>query len=110
MEQQMEAGEWAGVVRKSREVAEVLRGRRGTDIARLLETDGVVEDAAAPLVAAMDGLFQYASKFVHALDKKQGLRPRMNVSKEDALLAMAAASATVNLLTAKVRRAARDAS
>ena len=105
MEALMDAGDWAGVVRTSREVAEVLRGNRGAEVAKVLETDGVAEDAATEVISAMNGLFQYASKFAHALDKKQGLRSRMNVSKEDAQLAFAAASATVNLVAAKMKRA-----
>ena len=81
------------------------------EVTDLINRDIGHEEAADDLQKSMKGLFDYASKFTHSLERdKKKLLPPLKASKEDAVAAFAAASAMVNLVSAKLRRASLVAS
>jgi hypothetical protein len=101
--QSLQAGEWEDVCQDLRKVWELLRDDQ--DLRRILKTDGYHDDAATSLCSALNGLFQLASKFDHALAKdKATVLPELHAKKEDAYLAYASAVSILNLIARKFQR------
>lgn len=95
-------GEWTNCAEHSRPVVELLNQR---DLMRKLLTDtGLSDDTANALIYGLSGVFDYASKFHHRVDRDGKVAPAQKADKEDAYLAYFNAVTLVNLVAEKHRR------
>ncbi len=103
MEKEIDEGEWSEAIAKSRRVAELLR--RDEIIKRILGNYGNNEDAAKSLLAAVQNLFDYGSKFIHAVHRdKTTILADANAEKEDAYLVYSLLANLVNMLARKAAK------
>jgi hypothetical protein len=113
MEKNMIKAEWNQVIADSRAVWELLRNQ--DEIKGLFRRDGYTDEAVNDLFGYKDSngtnhhgcfnnLFNFASKFIHKLDKKKEVQPDIKASKEDAYLIYATSMNIVNLISKKMQR------
>ncbi len=103
MEENLNRGEWNGVIEDSRPVWELLRNQ--DELKDLLTRDGYTEPAFTDLNESLQKLFAFSSKFIHKLDKdKKRTMPDIKASKEDAHLIYALSMNVVNLIAKKMQR------
>jgi hypothetical protein len=101
--QSLQAGDWEDVCHDLRKVWEILRDDQF--VKDTLSKDGYSEEATASLCKALNGFFDLASKFDHALAKdKKTLLPELTARKEDAYLAFGCAMSVLNLIARKAQR------
>ena len=101
--QSLRAGEWEDVCQDLRQVWELLRDEQF--MRDILKKDGYHDDASSSLCSGLNGFFQLASKFDHALARdKATVLPELKAKKEDAYLAYASAMSVLNLIARKVQR------
>jgi hypothetical protein len=102
-EDRLRAGQWTDACTALRPVWELIRDH--SDIRALLLKDGYTADAAQAFDKATDNLFQFSSKFMHAIDRAGNLiaGPDIKASKEEAYLVFTTAMAVINLVTQKAR-------
>lgn len=103
MEQNLVEAEWNQVIEDSRAIAELIRKKE--EVKDLLKRDGYTDQAIEDLMdKSLQGIFDFASKFHHKLDKNKKLMPEIKASKEDAYLIYAASLGIMNLISKKVQR------
>lgn len=98
-------GEWNDVIEDLRGVWELVRNEQ--QFSDLLKADGYSDDAIAALNGSFQKQFDFASKFVHRLDKGKKIAPELRASKEDAYLVYSIAMSLLNLIARKSDRLGR---
>jgi len=99
-------GEWGDVIEDLRPVWELLRD--DTHLRALLLADGYSEEAIKALNDSVQGQYKLASKFLHRTEQKTAaLAPRIEASREDAVMCYSFAMGVLNLITRKLARQAR---
>lgn len=96
-------GEWTTCAEDARPIIELLNKK--DLILNLLTSDGLPRDAAESLVNGVSGIFDYASKFHHRVERDGfTVTPPVKAEKEDAYLAYMNAVTLVNLVSEKARK------
>ena len=91
------------MIKALRPVWELLR--EVEEIKKLLRADGFPEEAALDFRGAVQKLFDFASKFDHALARdRETILPNIKPQKEDAYFAFTLAGAVLNVITRKTNR------
>ncbi|MBI1225475.1 MAG: hypothetical protein GC192_09595 [Bacteroidetes bacterium] len=104
MEEARVKGEWYDVIRHSRQIWELVRDEN--KITELLENSAFTEDAIKEFNEMVKHSFEYASKFIHRIPRKNpdNVMPIMNVEKEDALFVYSICVNALNVLATKINR------
>ena len=103
MREDITKGEWTTCAEDARPIIELLNKK--DLVLNLLTSDGLPRDAAESLVTGVSGIFDYASKFHHRVERDGStVTPPVKAEKEDAYLAYMNAVTLVNLVSQKARK------
>jgi hypothetical protein len=101
--QSLRAGEWEDVCQDLRQVWELLRDTQF--LGDLVRKDGYHDQAASSLCSALNGFYDLAAKFDHALARdRTTILPELKARKEDAYLVFANAMSVLNFIARKLQR------
>lgn len=93
--------EWVQVMKKSRELFEILNNKK---LIKLAYSKSHSSEAIDSFHIAMKALFDYSSKFVHVLTRGKEIKDEEIPNKEDAYFVYFMLSASLNSFTSKLSR------
>jgi len=104
MEENFKRGEWTEVIKESRPIYELLRDK--DSILSIFTDSGYTEEMASSLYESIRNLFDYASKYIHKLERTpdKAIMPQIKAEKEDAYLIYASSATLINLLNRKISK------
>jgi hypothetical protein len=108
MEENINKGDWQGILVSSREYFELFkldeRNNIREKLIELLQINDLSKEGAENLIAAINNLFHYASKFIHRTKRDSNdIQPKANANKEDAYMMYTLSCTFLNLILRKIK-------